>query len=478
MTNWKQSIEYNGNWWLPTDSDNKLKLHGILRYKPGEGFELEVIGSFFDLPELHSNLANPKIIHGISSDGTNITLYLCFRSNIHIGSRSIGPHGVQTSSFRPKFVFIGAHFEKEPVFKNIIVDYSYLDEWVNISGFDIPFPSITEEFSIKYKRPEDITINLDEKFNISISHSIEGPNWRIVQTEASIKQKTYIVIESKSETPITEYDNIIVKFRNFLSFGVGEPVSPLTVTGQSEEYVSFFKDKKYYDNIEIYYNRIRVIGKHKTLIPPEMFFTFKDISQSFEKNIKLWFIRSEILSPVFDLYFSNIYTQKMYDETRFLNVAQAIESYHRRMETTKKLDIEPKEHEKRLMKIICFAPIEYQDWLLAKLKYSNEVSLSQRLKEILTHHEKIAEIYIGDKKEQKKFIRSIVDTRNFLTHFDKKIEAKRVKGFDLLILIERIKIIIKTCLLEEIGMNNSEIEMILKRYKDKSFVSWDSVSWD
>ena len=221
-----------------------------------------------------------------------------------------------------------------------------------------------------------------------------------------------------------------------------------------------------------------MIDEYKTLIPPNMFFTFKDISQSFEKYIKLWFIRAEILSPVFDLYFSNIYTPKMYEEIRFLNVAQAIESYHRRMETTKKFDIDPKEHEERLIKIICFAPIEYKDWLLAKLKYSNEVSLSQRLKEMLTHHEKIAEIFIGNKKEQKKFIRSVVDTRNFLTHFDKKSEAKGVKGFGLSILIEKIKIIIKTCLLEEIGMNNSEIEAILKRYKDKSFVSWDLVSWD
>jgi hypothetical protein len=478
MINWRQNREYNGYWWLPTDSDSRLSLSGILRYKPGDGFELEVIGSFFDLPELHSKLANPKIIHGTSSDGTDITLYLCVRSNILIGSRSIGPHGVQTSRFRPKFVFIGAHFEKEPVFKNIIVNYSYLDEWVNINGFDIPMPSSTEEFSIKYKRPEDIIINLDENFDLKISYSIEGPNWRMVQTEASIKQRTYIVIESKNEASLTRYDDIIVKIRNFLSFGVGEPVSPLTIIGQSEEYVSSYKDKKFYDNIEIFYNRINVNNEYKTLIPPDMFFTFEDISRSFEKYIKNWFIRAELLSPVFDLYFSNVYTAKMYDKTRFLNAAQAIESYHRRRDTTKKFEVDPKEHEERMIEIICFAPIEYKDWLLAKLKYSNEVSLSQRLKEILTYNEEIAEIYIGDKREQKKFMRSVVDTRNFLTHFDKEIEAKSAKGVDLLILIEKIKILIKTCLLKEIGMNDSEIAAILRRRKDKSFISWDVVSWD
>ncbi len=476
MINRRQRTEYNGIWRLPTAPVDKPPLHGILRYTPGEGFELEVIGSFFNLSELLPNSQNPEIIQGTSSDGKNITLYHCFGSSISIGS-SIGSQGVQTSKYKPSRVFIGALFDKEPMFKDIIINYSYLDEWVNISGFDIPMPSGTEEVSIKYKMPEDITITLDENYDLTITHSREGPNWSMVQKESCIKQKTYIMIKSKNETPITKYDDILFKIRNFLSFGVGRPVYPLTISGQSDEYISFHVGKKIYDEIEIYYNTMEIPDEFEPIIPPDMFFIFEDISKSFETFIRNWFNRGEVLAPVFDLYFSNIYTQKMYSETRFLNAAQAIESYHRRKETAKKFDIDLKEHEERMIKIICFAPIEHTAWLLAKLKHSNEVSLSQRLKEILSHHKDIAEIYVGNKGQQKDFIYKVVTTRNYLTHFDKNREAESAKGKDLSILIEKLKIIIKACLLEEMGMSSSEIKTILEKYKTRSFLSWDFISW-
>lgn len=185
-----------------------------------------------------------------------------------------------------------------------------------------------------------------------------------------------------------------------------------------------------------------------------------------------------MLSPVFDLYFSNVYTPKMYEETRFLNAVQAIESYHRRKETTKKFDFPPEEHNERMIKIISFAPIEHMDWLLTKLKYSNEIYLMKRLKEILSFHADIAEIYLGNKEQQKKFINKVITNRNYLTHFDKDKEAERANGEELSILVEKLNLIIRSCLLEEIGMGQSEIKSILERYKAHSFLSWNIISWD
>jgi hypothetical protein len=41
-----------------------------------------------------------------------------------------------------------------------------------------------------------------------------------------------------------------------------------------------------------------------------------------------------------------------------------------------------------------------------------------------------------------------------------------------------IKIIIRACLLEEIGMGQSEIKTIMEKYKNQSFLSCDFISWD
>ncbi len=478
MINIRQSTEYNGEWWLPTAPADEPHHHGILRYTPHDGFELEVIGSFFAIQELLSGSQNPVVIQGTSSDGENITLYRCVRSSISIGSNAIGPQGIQTTKYKPLSVFVGAHFGKEPAFNKLIINYSYLDEWVNISGFDIPVPNGSGEFSIKYKRPEDITITLDENYDLTITHSVHGPNLNMVQKKSCIEQTTYIMICSKNETPITKYHDLIIKIRNFLSFGVGRPVYPLTIYGNSEEYITFYNDKKNYKKIEIYYDTKELPDEVEPINPPDMLFTFEDISKFFELFIRNWFNRSKMLSPVFDLYFSNVYTPKMYEETRFLNAVQAIESYHRRKETTKKFDLPPEEDYERMIKIISFAPIEHMTWLLTKLKYSNEVYLKKRLKEILSFHADIAEIYIGNNGQQKKFINKVVTNRHYLTHFDKNKEAERANGEELSILIEKLNLIIKSCLLEEIGMDPSEIKTILERYKAHSFLSWNFISWD
>jgi hypothetical protein len=252
----------------------------------------------------------------------------------------------------------------------------------------------------------------------------------------------------------------------------------MAIYGWSEEYVRVYNGRKVYDNIEIYRNNQELPDEAEPINPSNMFFIFKDISISFELFVRNWFNRYKILSPVFDLYFSNVYTPKMYAETRFLNAVQAIESYHRRKETTKKFNVTPEEHEEKMIKIMSFAPIEHMAWLLTKLKYSNEVYLKKRLEEILLIHSDIAEIYIGDKRHIAKFINKVVANRHYLTHFDKDKEAERADGEKLLILIEQLNFIIKSCLLEEIGMSRSEIKTILERYKHKSFLSWDFISWD
>jgi hypothetical protein len=127
--------------------------------------------------------------------------------------------------------------------------------------------------------------------------------------------------------------------------------------------------------------------------------------------------------------------------------------------------------------IISSVPIEHRRWLSYKLKYSNEVYLSKRLIEILSNQTNTAEMYIGDKSKQTDFITKVVSTRHYLTHFDKDQETKSAKGEELLILIEKLKMIIRACLLEEIGISQSEIKIIMEKYKDQSFLRWNFISF-
>jgi len=158
-----KEFEYDGIWWLP---DNPRKqVSGTLRFTPDAGAVLDLIGSFKDIKDMNKTL-DPEVILGVSSNGKNITLHKCFENKL-----SLSIPGLLTSSFYANLVFIGAHFQdlKYIKFKSISVHYLYLDEWVNISGFDIKPLRKEKEVIIKYKQPEPFQANINDEFKVLIN---------------------------------------------------------------------------------------------------------------------------------------------------------------------------------------------------------------------------------------------------------------------------------------------------------------------
>ena len=87
-----EKFQYEGYWWLPSASDNRVP--GILRFDPDEGASLDLMGSLKGLEGIVNPL-DPEIILGPSSGGEQVTLTDCVRTlgNLRFGS------GFATSSF-------------------------------------------------------------------------------------------------------------------------------------------------------------------------------------------------------------------------------------------------------------------------------------------------------------------------------------------------------------------------------------------
>ena len=91
-----------------------------------------------------------------------------------------------------------------------------------------------------------------------------------------------------------------------------------------------------------------------------------------------------------------------------------------------------------------------------KLRYANEVGLSRRIKDIVRNFSRI----FGGSREIEKFVRSVVATRNYLTHYDKSLESEASKGGDLLVLCGKIEVLFQLYFLKLIGMDDSKIRYI------------------
>lgn len=456
-------FEYEGIWWLPYKPEKQVS--GTLRFIPNEGAILELIGSFKDIKDINKML-EAEIILGISSNGENITLHKCFETKSNISLL-----GLLTSSFYANEIFIGAHFQKSEdiKFRELSIRYSYLDEWVNISGFNIQYPD-KKEVVIKYKQPEPIQASIGEDCKIFIDIQATYPTHSIAQKEAGVKQKTYIRIKHSIEKSLDGYWDIMRHTKNFLSLGITEPVYPLAIIGITEANKQTINDKLYNPPVEIYYHSPEISKAPKTLYPHDMLFTFKDISDRFKIFLKNWFEKADTLSPVYDLYFGTLYNPWMYLQHQFSSLIQAIEAYHRRKFEGKYLSNDDYESiYEKFKKFINELAIEpsFKEALKSKLKYGNEYSLRKRLKDLFEKYKEIIDGFIENKDI---FINRVVDTRNYLTHYDKNLREKAVDGKQLYYVIQQLKIVIVICLLSELGFNLKEIKNLLARNRRYKYV--------
>lgn len=447
-----QRFAYDGIWWLPDKPE--LKVSGTLTFSPDEGATLDLIGSFRD-PLDFKKLSQPDIILGISANGKQITLHRCIETNI---SASF-PLGFQTSRFHAQMIFIGAHFQRfaDIKFSSISVHYTHLDAWTNISGFNFEIlPNRTMD--IKYKMPESIKTSINDDYTVEINFQVTGPAFHAAKQEVNIQQKTYIIIQSKEERSFDELSRIMYQIRNFLSLGIKEAVYPLHITGKGEARKTMIKDTPYYEPIEIIYKLINTPMASKEKLPFQMLFVFEDIKGKFETFLRNWFVKTESLEPVYDLYFGTLYNPRMYLQHRFLSLVHALESYHRR--TMKNYELPEDQHNRRIQEILNAVPTEQREWLESRLTYSNEPSLRRRLREIFSGYSDVLNEYIENKDA---FMNKVVVTRNYLTHYDPNLEEDAADGEELYHISEKLRLLIEICLLTELGFDPSEIKHLLSR---------------
>ena len=273
-----EELEIEGLWWLPEKPD--LKLPGTLSFSPYKGFSLKIQGLFKEMSEMNKFLT-PHIILGFSHQGKNITLYKCFETSCKVNFP-----GIPESIFSANVGFIAVHFTKlsEIKFKKFSVRYNYLDEWLNISGFNISYPNLEEKsIEIKYKLPAPIEINLKKGLKIFLEIKASMPSISVIQKEACIKQEAFFSLEFLKEASFDEILKFIHIFQNLLSLLTSEIVFPIKILGNSENAVKIIENKKFYEPIEIVYqlSLSQVKGK-KSVHPFDMLYPYTSIKNKIE----------------------------------------------------------------------------------------------------------------------------------------------------------------------------------------------------
>lgn len=271
----------------------------------------------------------------------------------------------------------------------------------------------------------------------------------------SILQNTYFKLTSKNPLPLNDFIFIVHKIVTLLNFAMDSTVSIKNVFCFFSTIMREVNGKIRPEPIQLFYE-----SELFSEIKPKtdwhtMLFRFVDIKDRFNEVVDKWLDAYETISPSLNLYFSNKIGAHTYLDGQFLTLAQALETYHR---ITSNDTLMPKKSFNTLIKQIkSHCPEEHKEWLSQRLDYGNELSLRTRLHRIIES----CKSTIGTSEEVELIVKNIVDTRNYFTHYDLRLENKAASGQNLWNLCQKMEAIFQLHLLKELCFDEVEINAVL-----------------
>jgi len=449
-------IKITGKWTIP--NTNFIDFSGELYLNPTKN----VINLITYTSEPFGLYKEFDVIIGKTIYGFEITLYQCFvaRENTHIGSDG----RMYNVNIISNYCFYGVNFKsnEEVLFHEIFVRFSYLDEWAFFKSFNFG-QTKGFSYSFNYKRPKEIIYKVNDQTTLTIYSDLEAPFGSIVDKEIKISQKVYVSIKHTIPQTLKTSLNIIDTLMDFISFCTFQETNYIEIFGYNLNYYQLFgktNEKKIYDTIKIY-TISQVNEDYEKHDPRDFLLNLHFLESNFNLFINNWFLKRELLKPIVSLYLNTINYRHLPIELQFLNLVQALESYHRR--TKNNFLIDKSEHGIRIKSILDSTPEEYKKWLDEKLHYSNEPTLKERIDD-LSHEEYDYWIFFNGKNKREKFLKDVKNTRNYYIHYDNSLKNKALKGEKLERACNCLKNIIEYHLLKEIGLS---IDIIRPKIVDR-----------
>jgi hypothetical protein len=440
-----ESITAVGQWWLPDDPDNRVA--GTLKISRETRPTLELIGSFHDLNDIQREVQIP-IVLGLSNGK-----YWCLAECRLGGSTAASPGFLQTSISAAYAVATPTELDGQPpVFSSVSFEIDYLSEWLGKGGLRrrITVPAIeaassdTPSFTADYTHPAEMSASLTSfRLSIASDFSTSG-KW---PGTLNMKERRYFVATPPVALNLHDYlTGIVFDLQNLVTFGVGTPASLISIEGQVAIPASTAPS-----GAKIYFRQNRSGDPATDFHPLDMRFAFAALGDEWGARIDTWLRRAKILGPVFNLYFSTIYATEQYLESRFISLAQAIETYHRRTKGGRIVDTEVYETLRTDLTAAVNRHINdrsARESLKGKLLHLNEPSLRRRVRELVDAHAEILEKVLPDTE---RFTHRFVELRNHLTHFSSEGHDHVDLG-ELHWLAEEAECVLDACLLDELGL--------------------------
>ncbi len=450
-----EEIRKQGFFWLPENAEKRLP--GVLRIADGGDIFIEVVGLFDESIEglnraLNGDYELGRVVGHVDDYGA-ATFDGNRYSRVTLGVSG----GITQASVRSTYALLGAAYDQsEPVtFRSFRFSVDGLEDWVNVTGIKSSTKANGSGASITYRVPADIDIGSIGSMNLRLTFgwTVSGLGSR---TNAGIGHKTYFELGADNELPLENYISAARRVANLVSFAADVSVCQGPVTAHSK---AVQREKPTGEKIEwpvkVFYHSL----PHSSSIPKverhRVLFDFQRIASNPSRVFRAWFDAYEVVKPALDLYFASRPGELTYLESRFLALSQGLETYHRR--TNRDRVMNETEYQSLVSGLLETCPESRREWLAGRLAYGNEPNLRYRLKKIIEP----LKSHFGNRRNRERLVSRIVDTRNYLTHYDEANQLKAASGYELWILCQQAEAVFQLQLLRLLGFSNEEVKEIV-----------------
>jgi hypothetical protein len=395
----------NGGEWKILNKENLY--HGDLQIDDSSGSVQLVIYHFSEKIDSRLNKEQLSLICGRLNSGADVSLVRC----------SILSHSENLSTKKTTYVilaeyaFFGVRADNIEGLKINRIKFQVQNavQWGRLSDFKSNLGN-EKSFSYSWNIKEDLILNIDDDFSLRLFPDITDTKFKEIE-EIKLYQTLMCEITSKDYFDINNFQIQIKKILDLVTFCTGKSITVSNI----KHYIIY---NGFDFEADLLISKIRKSNLVETRNIRDEYISLDDLTINEKRPISNWFLMYVKLEPIIDLFCLSIYYPQMPVELHFINIMSALESYHERFVCSN-----IKDYNNHVFEILsgCAKPVYDENFAILTKDLSpksKKINLFHRIADLLLANFEINFIFPVKFVSRQSFINTLVNTRNYYTHYD------------------------------------------------------------
>ena len=459
----EEDIVMNGDWYIPETNETIAGTLYINKVQKKILLQLTKVATEDDFIGEIKVHGRTDIIKGTIDTGGKILLYDCI-----IGGQNncLGQRTTVSVSAKVAFWNLDIEDKEELIFPKVVIDFGEIIDWTRLCSFNWEFKDDYRDEKLEWNYDSDIEFEINSNIRLRIVPHLGSKSiGNITTKKVTIEQAVYMQLEYQKAVCWDDIVRDIQILSQLLTLGMNKAIYIEEIWYLHKSNID---ERGFISKRDVFLGDAKA-GMHQAGGWMYYLFALSDLTGNDYLCLKNWYSKYDLLGSIVELYETAYNYPGISSEMLFLNLTQALETYHARfvsnnLEKYIKLvdnflresykltdDVEFDEH------ILSYRRV----FIAQDEKKSRSITLKSRLGYLFLARFEIIFEYLDYK--MKEFIQKVVDTRNYYTHYSIDKKEKIFPNHQLPYVNGILLGILQYYILREIGIEDEHIKKVVHR---------------